>query len=706
MKAILTTVALAILLGTSATQVQGAARTPSPANSKGQAPAIQKPGADATAAGDIYYYFTLGHLQEQEFETNGNSEVATQSIASYQKALQLDPNSAVIMARLAEIYAESQRIRDAVSEAQLALKADPDNVDAHRLLARIYVQTLGDINGGDVQQASVGKAVAEFQAILKVVPDDVTSTLWLARLYRFQNKQPEAEKMLRDLLHRDPDEGQALEQLSQILIDEGRSQEAIDLLKQAAVDSSSPDIYDLLGDAYSQAKDFPSAEDAYHNAIEQDPDDPGHRHGLADALVAESKYPEAVEQYKKLTQLEPGTADNYLRLAELYRHLAQFDNAQASLTQAKQLAPGSLEVLYNEALLYEDQGRYDDAVKVVNDAIAGTKKQAGSSVNSGANSGSNPSALTILYDVLGRIYRKQENYPAAIQTYEEMAKLGPESEKHSQMLLIETYRDSRDIDHAIAEAKKALSESPKDQTLTVMIAMLYSEKPDPAQATQVLQTLLKGNSEDQEIYIDMAQAQQRGKKYADAEQSAQKAEEISQTPADKAAAQFMLGAIYSSQKKFDLAEAQFKKVIDADPNDASALNFYGYTLADRGIRLDEAVSLIQRAVKQDPDNSAYLDSLGWAYYKQNKLAEAEEYLQKAVNGQEHDPTMLGHLGDVYLKLGNNERAADLLERSLAEWQKALPADYEADKVNELDAQLKVLKRRLAEKTIPEAPKPQ
>ena len=702
MKAILSTLVLAILLGISAIQVQSAAGKPSPANPMGQAPATQKPGADATAAGDIYYYFTLGHLQEQEFETNGNSEVAAQSIASYQKALQLDPNSAVIMARLAEIYAESQRIRDAVLEAQAALKADPDNVDAHRLLARIYVQTLGDINGGDVQQANVGKAVTEFQAILKVVPDDTTSILWLARLYRFQNKQADAEKMLRDLLRRDPDEGQALEQLSQILIDEGRSQEAIELLKQAAVDSSSPDVYDLLGDAYSQAKDYPAAESAYRNAIEQDPDDPGHRHGLADALVAESKYPEAVEQYKKLTQLEPGTADNYLRLAELYRHLGQFDNAQASLTQAKQLAPGSLEVLYNEALLYEDQGRYDDAVKVVNDAIAGTKKQAGAN----ANASPNPNALTILYDVLGRIYRKQENYPAAIQTYQEMAKLGPESEKHAQMLLIETYRDSRDIDRAIVEAKKALSESPKDENLTVTVAMLYSEKPDPAQATQILQTLLHGNSQDQQIYIDMAQVQQRGKKYGDAEQSAQKAEELAQTDADKAAAQFMLGAIYAGEKKYDLAEAQFRKVIAANPNDASALNFFGYILADRGIRLDEAVSLTQRAVKQEPENSAYLDSLGWAYYKQNKLAEAEEYLQKAVNGQEHDPTMLGHLGDVYFKLGNNERAADLFERSLAEWQKALPADYEADKVNELDAQLKVLKRRLAEKTTPEAPKPQ
>jgi tetratricopeptide (TPR) repeat protein len=129
-------------------------------------------------------------------------------------------------------------------------------------------------------------------------------------------------------------------------------------------------------------------------------------------------------------------------------------------------------------------------------------------------------------------------------------------------------------------------------------------------------------------------------------------------------------------------------------------------LADRGIRVEEAASLIQRALQQEPNNGAYLDSLGWAYYKQNKLAEAEEYLRRAVEREGNDPTILSHLADVYLKLGQNERAAEYFERSLAEWQKALPADYEADKVSAVEAQLKNLKRRLAQKTPSDSGKPQ
>ena len=113
-------------------------------------------------------------------------------------------------------------------------------------------------------------------------------------------------------------------------------------------------------------------------------------------------------------------------------------------------------------------------------------------------------------------------------------------------------------------------------------------------------------------------------------------------------------------------------MLDVNPNNAPVLNYYGYMLANRGIRLDEATSYIQHAVKQDPNNGAYLDSLGWAYYKQNKLPEAQEYLEKAVDREGNDPTILSHLGNVYLKMGRNDRAAELFEQSLSQWQKALP----------------------------------
>jgi tetratricopeptide (TPR) repeat protein len=699
MKTILNVTVLAALCAAPSVWAEGNSSPQSPASTPQDTSGQTSTAKPSSGPGksDLYYYFTLGHTLEQQYEMTSRAELATESIDAYKKALALDPASSVVLERLAEIEAKSQHIREGVADAQEALKIDPKNVEAHRLLARIYVRTLGDMAAGDVQKESLDKAIAEFEAILKLQPDDSYSALWLARLYRFENAHDASEKVLRGILQHDPDNGQALEQLSQLLIDEGRSQEAVTLLSQAAGDSSSPDLYDLLGDAYSQQKDYAKAEDSYRKAVEEEPEEASHRHGLGQALIAQDKYAEALEQFKKLSELEPGTADNYLRMAELYRRLGQFDQAETSLLRAKQLSPGSLEVLFNEALLYEDQGRYDDAVKVLSDAIAGMKAQAG---------GNSSSALGILYEQLGRAYRQAQNYPAAIDTFREMAKLGGDSQKRAQMLLIDTYRENRDIDRAIAETKKALADSPKDPNLTVTLAMLYGEKRDAEQATKLLQGLLKGNDGDQEIYVDIAQVQERGRQYPEAEQSAEKAGEMARTPSDKEMAWFMLGAIYERQKKFDQAEQQFRKVLDQNPNNASALNYYGYMLADRGVRLDEATSLIQKAVKQDPNNGAYLDSLGWAYYKQNKLAEAEETLRKAVDRDSHDPTILSHLGDVYLKMGQTERAAELMERSLSEWQKAVPADYEADKVNEIDSQLKNLKKRLAQKSSTDTAKPQ
>jgi predicted Zn-dependent protease len=117
-----------------------------------------------------------------------------------------------------------------------------------------------------------------------------------------------------------------------------------------------------------------------------------------------------------------------------------------------------------------------------------------------------------------------------------------------------------------------------------------------------------------------------------------------------------------------------------------------------GQRLDEAESLVQRALKQEPFNGAYLDSLGWIYYKENRLTDAEATLRKAVERESHDPEIHAHLGDVYAKLGRTELAAAEWEKSMAEWRRSLPADIETDKIAELEKKLSTTKHRVAQKS--------
>jgi tetratricopeptide (TPR) repeat protein len=123
----------------------------------------------------------------------------------------------------------------------------------------------------------------------------------------------------------------------------------------------------------------------------------------------------------------------------------------------------------------------------------------------------------------------------------------------------------------------------------------------------------------------MIQIYQRDKKFKDAEKTLLTAEKYFK---NKEGYHFMLGSMYERQKEFDKAEKTFKKVIELNPKHAAALNYLGYMLADRGVRLEESLSLIQKAVDLDPNNGAYLDSLGWAYFKLNRVNEAETYLRR------------------------------------------------------------------------------
>jgi tetratricopeptide (TPR) repeat protein len=157
---------------------------------------------------------------------------------------------------------------------------------------------------------------------------------------------------------------------------------------------------------------------------------------------------------------------------------------------------------------------------------------------------------------------------------------------------------------------------------------------------------------------------QKQKAYAAAE--AFLASKLAAMP-ESAAVRFQLGAVLERQRKFDEAEAQFRKVLEIEPDSAAALNYLGYMLADRGVRLDESVQYIQRALAQDPNNGAYLDSLGWAYFRMGKLDLAENNLLQAVRSLRLTGVVYDHLGDLYFRKGD-------LDQAIVYWKKALDQD--------------------------------
>ena len=651
-----------------------------------------------SARADAYFNYTMGHIYEQQYEATSNADYATKAIEAYKKAYTLDPKSPVIGERLAEIYWKAQRTKEAETEAKDLLKRDPNDIQSRRLLGRIYLRSLGDVNAGTGQSETANKAIEQFREINRLDPTDTESALWLARLYRLKNEHDKSEQVLRGILKTDPENEQAVEQLTQLLMDEGKSEESVKLLEGITEHSATPVLLDLLGDAYTQAHELPKAETAYRKAADMDPSELSHQRGLGQTLLAEEKYKEALAVYQKLSDLMPDDSDVYLRIAQIYRELHQLDKAEENLVKARQYAPGSLEVMYNEGMLYESQGRYDDAIRVLTDAVTGIKGQA-------ATMPSRKRSLSILYQQLGQLYREVQNYQAAIYTFEELGHLGDEEDRRARMMIMDTYRAAKDLPRALQTGKEAMAKYPADPGIRTSYALLLGENSQTDDAVKILRAHLHGDTSDRDTYLNIAQVYERGRRYKEAEESARAAEVLPGQPRDNEMVWFLLGAIYERQKLYDKAEEQFKKVLAVNPKNAPVLNYYGYMLGDLGIRLDEAQALVERALKEEPYNGGYLDSLGWIYYKENRIADAEAMLRKALAREGHDPTIHSHLGDVYAKRGRQDLAAAEWEKSLAEWRRSLPADVESDKVAELEKKLSQSKHRVAQKSLATDDKP-
>ena len=673
------------------------AQTPAASSQTDDKP-LPADGADSARA-QAYYDYTMGHILEQEYDNSSEAADAGKAIEFYKQAYEMDPKSPVIGERLAEMYLKSQRVQEAEAEAHAILKRNPDDVATHKLLGHIYLRALGNQVVGAGQSEMADRAIAQFREVVRLDPTDSESALWLEKLYRVENKHDEAEAVLRNVLKGEPDNEQAVEQLTQLLLDEGKATEAVSLLHGIIVKSPSATLLDLLGDAYTQTKELAKAEDAYRKAVDMDPSEVTHYRGLGQTLMSEEKYPEALTIYKKLIELMPDDADNYLRQAQIYREMHEMDKAEDSLVKARQYAPGSLEVLYNQALLYEAEGRFEDAIKVLSEAAANVKDQS-------ASLPSRRRTLAVLYQQLGQVYREDQNYPEAVNTYQELGKLGDEEDRRSRLLLMETYRTSKDLTKALQTGKESFTKYPSDPEIKASYAQLLGENGQTDEAVQMLRAQLNGTASDRETYMNIAQIYERGKRYKEAEEAAHSAETAAGTSGDNEMTWFLLGAIYERQKMFDKAEAEFKKVLAVNPNNAAALNYYGYMLGDLGLRLDEAQTLVQRALHEDPYNGAYLDSLGWIYFKENKLQDAETTLRKAVEREAHDPTIHSHLGDVYAKLGQTDMAAAEWEKSLAEWKHVLPLDVENDKIAEVEKRISQVKHRVAQKSTTEEIKQQ
>ncbi|HKM48636.1 MAG TPA: tetratricopeptide repeat protein, partial [Terriglobales bacterium] len=415
-------------------QDQPARAVDSPASADVQA-ANKGKTPDRAAA---YYHFALAHMYEEQV-ANGDSKLANKAIEEYRAAIDADPSSAYLTSGLAELYNKIGRIRDAVVEAQDLIKRNPNNLEARRLLGRIYLRSLGDMQAGSGSESILKLAIEQYEQIVRLQPDSMDDHLLLGRLYRLNNDLQKAESEFKTAVKLQPDSEEAVTTLAYLYNELGDTARAAQVLSSVPNPARSAKLYSALGYTYEQQKEYKNAIEAYRHAIELDRDNLDAIRGLAQNLLNDGQADAALEQYKVIADANPEDAQTYVRIAEIYRKQGKFDLALEHLKKAETMVQDSVEVPYNIAAIYQAQGRYDEAIPIMRDLLKKSEKA------DGKYSAGERSNRAVFLERLGTIYREQGNNQAAIETFREIVALGDsENIERGYQEIIDTWREAKE----------------------------------------------------------------------------------------------------------------------------------------------------------------------------------------------------------------------------------------------------------------------
>jgi tetratricopeptide (TPR) repeat protein len=647
-------------------------------------PKPEAPKADKAVA---YYHYAMGHLYAELASNYGSrSEYVNKAIDHYRQAIKADPTATFPAEELSELYIQAGRLREAVIDAEEALRQNPDDLNARRLLGRIYTRSIGDPQQNKINEEMLKKAIEQYQAITTKAPTDVTALVLLGRLQKVAQNSVEAEKAYKKALEVDPTNEDALAGLAMVYVDVGDTKRATELLAKA--NEKSPSLRNLvtLAQAYEQMRDYKQAASTLQRALEMSPGNTEVKRDLAQNLMLSDKLDEARKLYEELSEDDPKDASLQLRISQIYRQQRDFAKAHAAQKKAREIDPNSIEIRYNEVNLLESEGKTQEAVDALKGILSSTQKR---SYHPGEKAN-----RALLLERLGYLQRSTEQFPQAIESFREMAEVDSDQGPRSRVHIIETYRASKEFPRAWDEAEAALKQFPSDRSVRTAHAYVAADMGKTDIAVRELKDLFDGKN-DRETHLAIAQMYEKAKNYVEMAKALDAAEKLSDSKEEREGVIFMRGAMYEKQKKYDLAEAEFRKVLETNPESASALNYLGYMLADRNVRLQEAQQLIAKALELDPNNGAYLDSLGWVYYRLGKFEEAEKQLLLAIEKTGRDPTVHDHLGDVYMRRGKLREAIQQWQKSLKEWESTAATDQDPVEVAKIQKKLENAKTRLA-----------
>ena len=330
---------------------------------------------------------------------------------------------------------------------------------------------------------------------------------------------------------------------------------------------------------------------------------------------------------------------------------------------------------YALAEALEEQRRLQPLIEALEPAVATFR---------GAADGMN--ALAMLLPHLGFAYQELGQHDKAIAVFEEARKMAPDDPALAGYV-IQAHLAAKNYTAAAEMAHAARERNPKDLRLVRLEAQALRRSGKSAQALALLEEVARTQNSDPDASIMLAQG------YVDANRAPQAVRVLQEAQArfpGETSITFQLAAALEKQKRFTESEAQFLLLIAKDPENAPALNYLGYMLAERGERLEESVQYLKRALAIDPENGSYLDSIGWAYFKDGKLQLALDNLKRAAERLTANSVVQSHYGEVLFRLGKFDEA-------IAAWNRALTGDGDELDRGDIDKKIRSARQKLPRK---------
>lgn len=634
----LAVVALLLVVGAG----PAAAQDPAPA----AAPAARRP-----TSGPAMYEFLLARRAE------GEENVAAAQTA-LERAVTLDPTSAELQAELAAFHARQNHPAEAVKSAERAVALDADSEEGHRILGLVNAAWADGVVEGPKGGAVDAWRAAAILHLTKVqntpaMATDIGLQLSLARQLMAADQADKAVPLLERVIAQTGPSAEPIAMLADAHRALGQLDRAATVLEQAA--AANPRYYLALGDLYERQRRFEEAAAAFDKGA-QGMRAPGRELRLRRAaallnLPDGAGAERAVSALSEFLATTPKDVTALYLLAQAQQQRGDAAKAIAAAEQALAVEPGHLPSLAVLATLYRD--RYDFAAI---DTLLGRLD-----TDEATRPGGTPGETVRLLAELGGARQQRGDHAGAVRALERAQRLLPESAGVAAALA-QAHLQARQYDKAMAVARAARVTSPSDAGLVRIEALAGVRAGRSAEAVAAAEAALLPLKDRPEAAFALADVYQEAKRH---DQAIAVVTELAAAAPDDDTLAFRVAAAYESAGRVAEAEKTFRAIVARDPLHASALNYLGYMLANRGLRLAEALGFIDRALVAEPGNPAFLDSRGWTLLKLGRAADAEAPLRMAADVLRTSSVIQAHYADVLAVLGKRSEAAARIELALA-----------------------------------------